>query len=111
MHDLVFYRSVAEPQVFLIHGPYQFSYFQRRSAAFACIMMDYRPDGQPTKVPTGQGLRSYKGRFLGAVLQEDAKVFGGTITAPGITIPKGRHVYAEADHICRAKDLMSPEPT
>ena len=69
-------------------------------------MMDYRPDARPIQVATQRGVRAYGGRFLGAVLQEDAKVFGGIITSPGITVPAGRHIYADAQLICRAKDLM-----
>lgn len=87
MHDLVLFRSHVESDVFLIHGPYQFSSFESRSAAFATIMMDYRPDGRPIKAPTRSGLASYRGRFLGAVLKEGAKALGGTLLPPGIVVP------------------------
>lgn len=110
MHDLVLYRSVTEKDVFLIHGPYQFSYFQHASAAFATIMMDYRPDARDISIGTPEGVRKYQGRFLGALLEENARVFGGTLTAPGITLPAGREVYANID-VVRAKDLLpTPEP-
>jgi hypothetical protein len=105
MHDLVLYRSVAETDVFLIHGPYQFSCFQHASAAFATIMMDYRPDSRAISINTPDGVRPYHGRFLGALLEENARVFGGTLTAPGITIPAGQEVYANID-VVRAKDLL-----
>ncbi len=106
MHDLVLCFSVAERDVFLIHGPYQFSYFQHTSAAFASIMMDYRPDTKDIVITTPGGRRHYKGRFLGAVLEERARVFAGTLTAPGITIPAGRDVFSE-QNVVRTRDLMS----
>lgn len=105
MHDLVLYRSVVETGAFLIHGPYQFSYFQQQSAAFATIMMDYRPDASPIKIQTPLGLRPYLGRFLGALLEPQSKVLGGCLIAPGITIPAGRLVSASSE-VIRAKDLL-----
>ncbi len=106
MHDLVLYRSLVESHVFLIHGPYQFSYFQHQSAAFATIMMDYRPDERDIQINTPNGVRAYKGRFLGALLEEHSKVLGGTLLAPGITIPHDRQVYAKAEDVIKAKDLL-----
>jgi len=108
MHDLVLYRSVVERDVFLIHGPYQFSFFQHTSAAFATIMMDYRPDARDITISTPEGPCKYRGCFLGALLEEGAKVFGGTLTAPGITIPAGKEVYSGVD-VVRTKDLL-PTP-
>lgn len=87
MHDLVLYRSVTEGQVFLIHGPYQFSYFERASAAFATILMDYRPDGRKHKVDSPGGLREYDGRFLGSIYRERSKTLGGSMIAPARIIP------------------------
>lgn len=88
MHDLVLLRSHVEDDVFLIHGPYQFSLFMSHSAAFATIMMDYRADNKPIKVMTENGLREYQGRFLGAVLKEYAKSLGGSLLAPGMIVPE-----------------------
>jgi len=109
MHDLVLYRSLAETDVFLIHGPYQFSFFQKGSGAFANIMMDYRPDNKPIRINTPinkpSGVCDYQGRFLGALLEERAKVFGGTLTAPGITIPHDKQITADIDAITTAKTL------
>lgn len=107
MHDLVLYRCVVESDVFLIHGPYQFSCFQHGSAAFATIMMDYRPDGRAIAIATDAGSRAYRGRFLGALLAEGAKVFGGTLTAPGLTVPRDRAVYSGAA-VVRNPDLHPP---
>ena len=105
MHDLVLYRCHVEPDVFLIHGPYQFSCFQRGSAAFATIMMDYRPDGRPIKVQTEGGVRAYAGRFIGALMEEGSKVVGGSLLAPGITVPRERTVGPPADQLIRPKTL------
>lgn len=111
MHDLVLYRCLVEKNVFLIHGPYQFSYFQHQSAAFASIMMDYRPDARRIRINTPKGVRDYAGRFLGALLEENAKVLGGTITAPGITIPAGKQITVDSNLITRAKTLqVQPNP-
>ena len=88
MHDLVLYRCHVEDEVFLIHGPYQFSGFQTGSAAFATIMMDYRPDGKPIKIETLDGVLPYGGRFLGAILREGARTLGGTLIAPGAVVPE-----------------------
>jgi hypothetical protein len=106
MHDLVLYRSLVESHVFLIHGPYQFSYFQKQSGAFASIMMDYRPDDKPIKIGTEQGVKDYQGRFLGALLKQKSKVFGGTLTTPGITIPAGKEITVDAESVTKAKDLQ-----
>lgn len=105
MHDLVLYRSLVEKEVFLIHGPYQFSYFQHQSSAFATIMMDYRPDGQEIKIMTPSGIQNYRGRFLGALLQENSRVLGGSMTAPGVTIPKGSQIVPENASVVRGKDF------
>jgi hypothetical protein len=89
MHDLVLYCSVTEEEVFLIHGPYQFSYFQSRSSAFATILMDYRPDGKPIQVKLGDRRRSFQGSFLGSVFKPDSKALGGVLLAPGRIVPEG----------------------
>ena len=105
MHDLVLYRCLVESDVFLIHGPYQFSYFQKKSSAFASIMMDYRPDGKSIIISCKDGKREYRGRFLGALLKENSKVLGGTLTVPGITIPEGKFITSKLENITRSKDL------
>ncbi len=106
MHDLVLYRSLVETNVFLIHGPYQFSYFQHESAAFATIMMDYRPDAHSIRIGAPEGVKEYQGRFLGALLKERSKVLGGVLTAPGLTVPEGREISAKPEDIVRARDLI-----
>jgi len=89
MHDLVLYRCIVERDCFLIHGPYQFSAFQAGSAAFATILMDYRPDGRPIRVLIDGAVREYPGRFLGAVLKPGAKTLGGSLVAPGRMVAPG----------------------
>jgi hypothetical protein len=89
MHDLVLYRCCVERDCFLIHGPYQFSAFQAGAAAFATILMDYRPDGRPIRVQVEGQVRDYPGRFLGAVLQPGAKTLGGSLVGPGRVVPAG----------------------
>ena len=68
-------------------------------------MMDYRPDNKPIRINTPNGVQSYQGRFLGALLEEKAKVFGGTLTAPGITIPYNREITCDINVITTAKSL------
>jgi hypothetical protein len=101
MHDLVLIRSHVEDEVFLIHGPYQFSSFQHGSAAFATIMMDYRPDGRPICVTTASQRRAYGGRFLGALLEEGAKSLGSSLLAPGIVVPRDTWLACNVDEIHR----------
>lgn len=101
MHDLVLFRCHVEDEVFLIHGPYQFSCFHSRSAAFATIMMDYRPDAKPIKAMTFSGVREYQGRFLGSVLKEGAKSLGGTLLSPGIIIPAETWLASDLESIHR----------
>lgn len=96
MHDLVLFRCHVEDGVFLIHGPYQFSAFYSGSAAFATILMDYRPDGRPIKVRCGGEARAYGGPFLGAVLREGAKTLGGSLVAPGTIVPAGAWLAPDA---------------
>lgn len=99
MHDLVLFRCAVEEQVFLIHGPYQFSYFQRGSSAFATILMDYRPDQKPIQVKVGEEIRPYGGRFLGSVIGERAKLLGGCLLAPGRIVPPDTWLAADPDGI------------
>jgi len=99
MHDLVFYRSYTEDNVFLIHGPYQFSGFHRKSAAFATILMDYRPDAKPIQVSTDTHVYLYQGRFLGSILKEGAKTLGGSLVGPGLVIPQNSWLKSPPDSI------------
>ncbi len=104
MHDLVLYRCHVEDEVFLIHGPYQFSSFQSRSGAFATIMMDYRPDAKPIRVATPTGVRNYAGRFLGAVLKPGSKTLGGSLLAPGQVVPENVWLSANPSDVHRIRE-------
>jgi hypothetical protein len=108
MHDLVLYRCYTEEEVFLIHGPYQFSGFQSRSAAFATILMDYRPDGKPIRVRYGEESREYRGPFLGSLLKEGAKTLGGSLIAPGLVIPSETWLGADAEAVHRQPAASAP---
>ncbi len=112
MHDLVLYRSVAESDVFLIHGPYQFSYFRRGSGAFGTILADYRPDRRPIQVETPDGRVAYAGPFLGSVYGEGAKSLGGSVIAPGRVIPDGVWLGAEPSsvHLLSRRGLGTHAP-
>lgn len=112
MQDLVLIRCHVEDEVFLIHGPYQFSSFHSGSAAFATILMDYRPDARPIKAMTFSGVREYRGRFLGAVLKEGAKSLGGSLLAPGIIIPADTWLACDLESIHKPglTDLPQREP-
>ncbi|MDB5681988.1 MAG: hypothetical protein JWO16_1793, partial [Sphingomonas bacterium] len=99
MHDLVLVRSQVEDDVFLIHGPYQFSQFQSGSAAFATILMDYRADRRPIRVATAAGPRAYLGRFLGCVLESGAKTLGGSVVGPGRIVARDTWLGVEASAV------------
>lgn len=111
MHDLVLYRCHVEDEVFLIHGPYQFSSFHSGSAAFATILMDYLPQGGPFRVMTPQGLREYHGRFLGSVFREGAKALGGTLLAPGRIVPAEIWLGSDPAQVHRKFDASLPPRT
>lgn len=109
MHGLALYRSHVEDEAFLIHGPYQFSCFQSGSAAFATIMMDYRPDARPIRAETVDGIREYRGRFLGALLQEKSKALGGCLLTPGLTVPAGTWLACDPASLHRPTHTEMPQ--
>lgn len=109
MHDLVLYRCIAERECFLIHGPYQFSSFQAGSAAFATILMDYRPDGRPIRVLIDGQARDFPGRFLGAVLKPGAKTLGGSLVGPGRTVGE-QHWLGTPEGSIHTRDLPTTAP-
>jgi len=73
--------------VFLIHGPYQFSVFGRRSAVFATINCDVRMDQKTIRIDTPQGMIDSRQHLLGMAYGHGAKVAGGNILAPGQIVP------------------------
>ena len=68
-------------------------------------MMDYRPDGKPIKVMTPGGVEPYAGGFVGALMEEGSKVLGGTLLAPGITVPRDTIVGPPREHVVRPQTL------
>jgi NDP-sugar pyrophosphorylase family protein len=73
--------------VFLIHGPYQFSIFGRSSAVFAVINCDIRLDQKTIAIPTDVGMIDSKQPLLGIAYGHHAKVGGGNIIAAGRIVP------------------------
>ncbi|MEK7469996.1 MAG: hypothetical protein AAB074_21720, partial [Planctomycetota bacterium] len=109
MHDLVLFRCHVEDEVFLIHGPYQFSCFHSRSAAFATILMDWLPHGGAFKVVTPRGLSEYRGRFLGSVYREGARTLGGSLLAPGRIVPANTWLSGDPAQVHRRVDATLPQ--
>ncbi len=81
--------SMTYEGVFLIHGPYQFSIFGRRAAAFAVINCDVRLDQETIKIPTRLGAMDSGQPLLGVAYGHGSKVAGGNIVAPGRIVPNG----------------------
>ena len=75
--------------VFLIHGPYQFSVFGRDSAVFATINCDVRMDQKTMRIETPEGVVDSRQHLLGIAYGHGAKVAGGNILAPGQIVPNG----------------------
>jgi len=73
--------------VFLIHGPYQFSIFGRGSAVFAVINCDIRMDQKTIRIDGPDGVIDSRQHLLGIAYGHGAKVAGGNIIAPGRIIP------------------------
>ncbi len=77
-------------EVFMIHGPYQFSIWGKNSACFAVINADIRLDQKTIKIPTDIGVIDSKQPLLGIAYGHDSKIGGGSIIAAGRIIPNGR---------------------
>ncbi len=78
--------------VFLIHGPYQFSVFGRSSAVFAVINCDIRLDQKNISIPTDVGILDSLQPLLGIAYGHFSKVGGGNIIAAGRIIPNHKHI-------------------
>jgi carbonic anhydrase/acetyltransferase-like protein (isoleucine patch superfamily) len=76
--------------VFLIHGPYQFSIFGRSSAVFAVINCDIRLDQKTIAIPTDVGMIDSKQPLLGIAYGHRSKVGGGNIIAAGRIVPNDK---------------------
>jgi NDP-sugar pyrophosphorylase family protein len=84
--------------VFLIHGPYQFSVFGKGSAVFATINCDVRMDQRTIRIPGQTGLYDSQQHLLGVAYGHGAKMAGGNIVAPGQIVPNG-HTQMPPDFI------------
>jgi len=82
--------------VFLIHGPYQFSIFGRNCNIFATINCDIRLDKKHILIPTEYGLINSGLSFLGIAYGHNCKIGAGTIIAPGRIVPNGKHINPPA---------------
>ncbi len=78
--------------VFLIHGPYQFSIFGRSSAVFAVINCDIRLDQKTISIPTDIGLVDSRQPLLGIAYGHHSKVGGGNIIAAGRIVPNHKRI-------------------
>jgi hypothetical protein len=79
-------------EVFLIHGPYQFSIFGRSSAVFAVINCDIRLDQKTISIPTDVGLVDSRQPLLGIAYGHHCKVGGGNIIAAGRIVPNHKRI-------------------
>jgi hypothetical protein len=86
-HGNLLANSCTYENVFLIHGPYQFSIFGQDSAAFAVINCDLRMDNKTITIPTGRGYIDSNQHLLGVAYGHRSKVSGGNIIAPGRIVP------------------------
>ncbi|MEN9400889.1 MAG: hypothetical protein RL632_1992 [Bacteroidota bacterium] len=75
------------PQVFTIHGPYQFTIFGRSSAVFATINCDIRLDQKTISIETDRGVLDSQQYLLGIAYGHEAKVGGSNIIAAGRFVP------------------------
>ena len=73
--------------VFLIHGPYQFSIFGKNVAVMAVINCDIRLDNQEITIPTNAGMINSRQHLLGIAYGHYAVVGAGNIIAPGRIVP------------------------
>ena len=75
--------------VYLIHGPYQFSIYGSSVAVMAVINCDFRLDKKTIVIPTNQGLIDSGQTLLGIAYGHGSVVGGGNIIAPGRIVPNG----------------------
>ncbi len=83
-------NCLTDEEVFLIHGPYQFSVFGKNVACFAVINADIRLDQKTIKIPTTIGVLDSKQPLLGIAYGHRSKTGGGTIIAAGRIVPNDR---------------------
>ncbi len=74
-------------EVFLIHGPYQFSIFGKAATAMAVINCDLRLDQKSIQIETSRGRLDSKQYLFGIAYGHGAKIGGGNIILPGRIVP------------------------
>lgn len=79
--------------VFLIHGPYQFSVFGKGSSVFATINCDVRMDQRTIRIDGQSGLYDSQQHLLGVAYGHGSRMAGGNIVAPGQIVPNGHTQY------------------
>jgi hypothetical protein len=92
---------VTYEDVFLIHGPYQFSIFGKSSAVFAVINCDIRLDQRTITIPTDVGMLDSRQPLLGIAYGHHSKVGGGNIIAAGRIVPNHRRIDPPATIILK----------
>jgi hypothetical protein len=75
------------PDVFTIHGPYQFTLFGKSSSVFATINCDIRLDQKTIRIDTDHGVIDSEQYLLGISYGHDTKVGGSNIIAAGRFVP------------------------
>ena len=88
-------------EVFLIHGPYQFSFYGSNSACFAVINADIRLDQKTIKIPTDIGVIDSNQPLLGIAYGHRSKTGGGSIIASGRIVPNDRIINPPDNIILR----------
>lgn len=79
--------SMTYDEVFLIHGPYQFSIYGKQVAVMAVINCDVRLDQKNIKIMTDQGLLDSLQPLIGIAYGHGSVVGGGNVIAPGRIVP------------------------
>lgn len=98
-------NCVTDEEVFLIHGPYQFSIFGKNVACFAVINADIRLDQQNIKIPTSLGVIDSKQPLLGIAYGHRSKTGGGSIIAAGRIVPNDYIINPPDSIILKFEDL------
>lgn len=91
-HNNLILASVTYEDVYLIHGPYQFSIYGKHSAIFGTINCDFRIDQNTITIQTENGIMDSRQPLVGIAFGHRSKVAGGNVIAPGRTVPNDYHV-------------------
>jgi len=98
-------NCMTDEEVFLIHGPYQFSIFGKNVACFAVINADIRLDQKTIKIPTDIGVLDSKQPLLGIAYGHRSKTGGGSIIAAGRIVPNDRIINPPDNIILKFDDV------